>query len=310
MNNSLRQNVSQERIRLRWERIDESIGNTLFRLGGSITLVGGSAYFARSENQLATFSCKTGRWTTLEGNTLEIGDWHVAQLSEDKIYFFGGLDTKAVVEYDIPLRSIQKVEARDAGPVDRILMSSVFAAWRNEIITFGGSTYSTAVHSNETYAFNVKTFSWKRIEFRGKLPIARNSHGATICGSKMYIYGGFGGENNRYLGDLWVAELGRHCAPFWSLARVGGGIPTFRSQATLNDLNGFLVLFGGVSLEMNTRQDLRIYSPNAGLWRGQDSRGISVDGEAPSDTKFHQALSMNNGILYFTYVGVFMLKLE
>ena len=292
---------------LRWNRVarlpdyDNVVGT-----GSSVTLIGNALYVARAGGQMTVLSCKTWRWKPLGDCLFGLGEGHIAQLAEDKIYYCGGGGADVLVQFDPVLQEATEVARIGERPFQRQYMTSVFAAWRGEVITFGGFFFDYTSRSNETHAFNVISKSWKKLVLQGKPPEPRTVHSATLYGTKMYIYGGYTqGAVSR--GDLWIAELGRFKTPSWTQALVHGTIPHARTVAALNAVNGMLILFGGYCEREHVR-DTHVYLPETSNWCGQNSLETLVQGNSPKLTEDHHGITVYAGVLYLTRSGVFRLS--
>ena len=320
---------SEAKVILRWTQLVKNSTATHIRneelRGGSVSLVGCKIYMVASGGHLILISsarradadamreesAECAKWSVekLETRLLGVQKWHIAQLVEDKILYYGGEGSTALIEFDTVLERAREVATNDDGPGGRKLMTSVYAPWRNEIITFGGSMEnSDNEQSNETHAFNIQSSLWRKLKLRGEPPEARNAHAAVLHGSKMYVYGGYGGDN-RLLGDLWIAELGSFRAPCWAQLKPRGLDPSFCAKATIHFLNGYIVSFGGISRESNTRRDVEIYFPRPNEWRKlESSAGAVIEDEAPAQTSVHIALSTANQIVCITSSGIYALS--
>ena len=254
---------------------------------------------------MTVLSCESWRWKSLGYCLYGLGAWHIAQLAEDKIFYCGGSGVDVLVQFDPVLQEATEVARIGERPFQRQYMTSVFAAWRGEVITFGGFFSDYTSRSNETHAFNVISKSWKKLVLQGKPPEPRTVHSATLYGTKMYIYGGYTqGAVSR--GDLWIAELGPFKTPSWTQALVHGTIPHARINATLNAVNGMLILFGGFYEGENAR-DTHVYFPETSKW-GQNSLETLVQGNSPKLTEDHHGITVYAGVLYLTRSGVFRLS--
>ena len=301
--------IRQGEVTLQWRQIKER-GITGFNLqGGSATQVGSRVYYAGEVGRLFVISCKSWSAEDLGSPLLRLPRWHIAQLVEDKIFFCGGFGFMSLVEYDVVLGRVREVVTVEKGPIGRTYMTSVYAPWRNEIITFGGFISRNTLRSNETHAFNAESKSWKLLQLRGQQPEARTVHAAALYGTKMYVYGGYG-TGNRYLGDLWVAELSDHSAQSWSQLITGGPTPSARTEPSLNALNGILVVFGGNTMQVRACRDAEVYFPKLNSWHRRSGSVVRVKGNPPENTRSHRGLSVSDGILYFTNSGIHKLSQE
>ena len=275
--------------------------------GGSATQVGSRIFYAGGVGRLSVISRKDWTVEDLGSPLLRLPRWHIAQLVEDKIFFCGGVGYTSLVEYDVVLGHAREVDTDKKGPVGRTYMTSVYAPWRNEIITFGGFIRRSTLRSNETHAFNAESKSWKLLQLRGQQPEARTVHAAALYGTKMYVYGGYG-TGNRFLGDLWIAELSDYSAQSWSQPETRGTAPSARTESSLCVLNGLLVIFGGNTMQRRACRVTEMYIPDLNSWHTDASSLIHFIGSPPMDTHSHRGLTVSDGILYFTRSGIYQLS--
>ena len=295
-------------ILLRWTKLPVTVDDYEYYLrDGSITLAGDRIYWANSKGHLKMLFTQTWRWGPLEIAGLGITGWHAAVLIDDKIYFFGQAGSESLVEYDIVDQSAWEVATVGKAPERKKYMTCVFAEWRNEIVTFGGQSQQNIYSlSNETYAFNVESKSWSKLLLRGEPPKARIGHDATILGSKMFVFGGY--DSRLHLSDLWIAELERARSQFWSRVHINGRVPASGINVSLNNLNGLLVVMGGLSRLAETRQDVEVYFPDTSEWHGKDSLQTRVRGETPKNLSHHIALTIGSGIFSISRSGFYYLQ--
>ena len=305
-----RKQKSEETV-LTWEILNYAPA-PLDTYAGSAILVGDRIYVAK-RYYLAALLCKDGTWLNYtlyikSIGTLNLSSGHVAELAEDKIYYFGGGKFNGLVEVDIVLLkrmddpsidleyTVREVEMFNQGPSARAYMSSVFAEWRNLIITFGGRNRRTKQFSNDVHALDLETKAWTKLVLRGEAPLPRSAHAAMLLGTTMYIYGGFIADN--YLGDLWIAELGNQCAPYWSMVKTVGPSPPPRIFARLNNLNGVLILFGGFEQK---HRELQVYVPKENEWDDGSGPNITITNASLIEEDEYMSVTTPQGILYFAY---------
>ena len=279
--------------------------------GGSATQVGNSIYLADGGGtlQVLVFKQNIAKARIMKRLSVRlIGryDWHLAQLAHDKIYFFSRY---ALVEYDTVLGTVAEVDTTGESPLGREFMSSVFASWRNEIITFGGFYVKSIHRSNETHAFNVFSNTWKKIALRGKPPAPRTVHAATVLGTKMYIFGGCC-QGNSFKNDLWIAELGSTTTACWSNPVVRGCLPSSRTQSALNHFNGLLILFGGYGVDRLSLGDAHLYVLAEEMWHERAASSLVNIDRPPFAAKGHLGVTTSQGVLYVTNYGIFLLSQE
>lgn len=293
------------KIRFTWRKL---AGNTRERgriYEATVILVGDSVYWATAGAGLWVFSRRSLRWNHHRKYLRGLTRLHVAELANDKIYYFYGDHIPIIVEYDIVRARSKGITTFKKGPLGREFMSTVFAPWRKEIITFGGFVRRGG-RSNETHGLNIESRTWTKLKLRGKQPEPRTVHAAALRGTKMYIFGGFT-TGDRLLSDLWVAELGNFCAPYWSRPQIEGLTPAPRSLAALNNLNGVLVLFGGYP-EERRQTELQTYLAEENWWYESSGSTVEVHGEPPERSGDLLGVTTSEGILYFTTEGIFLLS--
>ena len=185
------------------------------RRGETTTVVGNRVYFLGA-NEVSSFGgiyyMDSNSWEDLElPYTLSYRRYHTAVLAEDKMFIYGGESSAAtfdsMVEFDTVLTSFTEITSHSPGEKSKRVSgaTAVFAAWRREIIYFGGMEHSSNQPTeNSIVSFNVDTLHWRKVTAKGNLPPPRSAHGAAVDLSKMYIFGGFAGFRSEdvYLGDL------------------------------------------------------------------------------------------------------------
>ena len=304
MSQPLPQEASGNGAQLRWKRLADPIPE--FAGGqhrGTVTLVGSEVYYASVQGLLAVFSLKQKTWRTLGKVLMEANRGHQAQLAGDKIYYLGG-GLPGVVEYDTVL---VEAESITNSPAAYIWMATAFAPWRKEIISFGGYNRQYQ-RNNTTYAFNVESKTWKKLEMRGKPPEPRSAHAAVIYGTKMYVFGGYG-RGGQALHDIWIAELRNHAAPTWSMARVKGDTPVnMCAMPSLHLLRNQLVAFGVTIL--GDGGNLHMYFLREGRWQIQAMPRAAANNDRPTVAQQHVGVNISTGILFFTRTGIYVLSIE
>ena len=297
-------NFPQEQLQLRWERIasTDSVTNIL---PGSAILVGRKVYCVNEGGSIHLFDLQSREWTSLQPILSTVTHWHAAQLADDKIFYFGG---NKPMEFDTVLGTARVLETVNKGAEGTIFLTAVFASWRSEIITFGGYSSQIENRTNETHAFNVVTKKWRKFSFKGEQPTPRNAHGATVYGSKMYIYGGYD-RNTQLLGDLWILELANFRPSVWSRPKTYGIAPDRCSSPTLNNLHGQLIVCGGSTGSTgNQFRYVQVFHVESNTWLDESSPQVVVDGNGPNPKKCYRGLDMHMGILYFTHKDVYVLS--
>jgi len=122
--------------------------------------------------------------------------------------------------------SWERVKAEGKHPTPRTRHSAVM--YENRMIIFGGYDGHTrnGIHVLDTgknehqpcvllsilinTANKIATWRWEEIQTKGKAPVARSCHSATVVGNKMYIHGGDDASSRKWqsYSDLYALDLG------------------------------------------------------------------------------------------------------
>lgn len=97
---------------------------------------------------------------------------------------------------------------------------------------------------NVLFVFNAYSQTWSRPAVRGIKPAARDGHSATISNGKMYIFGGFEDDIDRFSQDIHVLNLQTFS---WDFVLTRGIPPSWRDFHTLSCIGDKLYVFGGRS---------------------------------------------------------------
>ena len=283
--------------------------------GGSIYLVGDRIYAFTSNRLLSVFSFRTNEWRDFPSTESRLlGFGHSGDLVNEKIYITGG--STSVVEFDLLLESLSKVEtSRPTGPLDRMSMTALYADWRREIVFFGGynrtpgaNLFGHASLSNETYSFNVDSLQWQLVKMKGTLPLPRSGHAAVMRGFNMYVFGGYN-YGVGYIASISVAHLSGRQQPHWTMPQIEGMVPHGRIRATLNNLDGYLLVFGGFSRIHDVKTTFDLYCVRTRKWRTGASaaqarldpkRFVGIVGSRPKPKSYPLGVEISDGALIFT----------
>ena len=78
---------------------------------------------------------------------------------------------------------------------------------------YGGFGYKRQ-DFNDTYALDIKSWKWEKIQTRGKPPPPRSGHSACIVNHRIFVYGGWNCHDQ--FNDLWVLDTnGEGKLIFW-----------------------------------------------------------------------------------------------
>ena len=53
---------------------------------------------------------------------------------------------------------------------------------------------------------------WKKVKTTGQIPSPRRAHTATLCGTKIYLFGG--GDGDTALNDMYFLDIGKYHSIF------------------------------------------------------------------------------------------------
>ena len=214
-------------------------------------------------------------------------------LCNDKIYFSRASHLFDFLEYDLTLDNMRLIASSTTVPMRCIGMSVVFDQRSRVLIYFGGYVPSLGGHFiSDIYTYRVDSCTWKKLEMDGQQPQPRAYHSAVSLGNQMYIFGGF--DNTLYhLDDLWIAHFGFNLRAAWSKPSVRGMLPPGLSQASLNFLDGHLVLLGGYD-GTEVQEDLHIFSPRTLEWKSSSHCEVESRGAGPTRAKGHQAITKSH----------------
>jgi len=148
---------------------------------------------------------------------------------KNTLWFIGGYNgfdyTNEIQKYDMITNTFALVEATGEPFSRRSALTAL--VWRDSLYTFGGWNGFTRAWYNDLYCFHFPTSRWRWISPAGQLPGKRTSHAAVVYNNKMYVFGGFSGEE--YLNDLHEFNLENETWRNLS-AQCKGDIPAPRSR--------------------------------------------------------------------------------
>jgi len=138
----------------------------------------------------------------------------------------------------------RKLSADDAGPSRRYGHSAIYDAARERMVISHGFTNSGRF--DDTWAFDLRSDSWRNITPTGTRPLRRCLHHAVYDAERnlMFLYGGCAsGFGPCPLGDLWAFDLTTNQ---WT-ERTGGAKPSPRQHFGLafDGNRSRLLVFGG-----------------------------------------------------------------
>jgi len=136
---------------------------------------------------------------------------------------------------------------------------------------------------------------WKELKPEGN-PTARSSHGISVVGDSLYMFGGEHTARTPVPSDLYVLDMTSSQLK-WVVEEVKGSPPSPRfghAQATIGDC---VYVFGGrasTTIDGILMNDLHKYDTKTRTWTAVDAKG-----ELPCPRSFHQMVSLNNKLYAF-----------
>jgi len=178
----------------------------LFVYGGHTTQGVLSNLISNVKGDFYSFNLGTRKWSTIEhsmGGKTE----HKCVVYDNCLWFVGGYNgydyTSELHRFDPTSGMSNIVETTGESFCRRSALTAL--VWHDKLYTFGGWNGFTRTWFNDLHVLDFKTRAWKAIHPNGKPPAKRTSHAAVIYNNKMYVFGGFSGEE--YLNDLHEFDL-------------------------------------------------------------------------------------------------------
>jgi len=178
----------------------------LFIYGGHTTQGGLSNLISNVKSDFFSYGLVTKRWVSLE-HKMTAKTEHKCVVYDDALWFVGGYNgydyTSDIFRYDPDLGSSSLIETTGEPFSRRSALSAV--VWRGKLFTFGGWNGFSRTWYNDIHVFDFEKKHWHNVIPQGNPPVKRTSHAAVIYNNKMYIFGGFSGDE--YLNDLHEFDL-------------------------------------------------------------------------------------------------------
>ncbi|XP_037375633.1 kelch domain-containing protein 3 isoform X2 [Talpa occidentalis] len=190
-------------------------GHSACVLGKTMYIFGGYEQLADCfSNDIHKLDTSTMTWTLIctKGNPARWRDFHSATMLDSLMYVFGGradrfgpfhsnneiycnrirvFDTKTEAWLDCPSTPVLPEGRRS---------HSAFG-YNGELYIFGGYNARLNRHFHDLWKFNPVSFTWKKIEPKGKGPCPRRRQCCCIVGDKIVLFGGTSPSPEEGLGD-------------------------------------------------------------------------------------------------------------
>ena len=182
----------------------------------------------------------------------------------------------------------------------------------DHILIFGGLADKNK-RFDDVWIFEVSTGTWRNVKHVGTPPCPRAHHTATMVGTKMYVWGGYGGHKQRraFYNDLYVLETAPYVMPeetddgtapsseyeegdlVWTKINAGGPMPEPRSNHTCSLIavpassdNKMLCVMGGRD-HLKFFDDVHFLDLNTKEWTNAEMRP-----SLPRGLAHHMALAV------------------
>ena len=179
------------------------------RIGDKIYLSCGIKDGHRGDHKkwLDVFDLKTGKWEVLP-DAPRSRDHFQSIIVDGKLYNLGGRTTVSAdnpFKYTIPLVDVFDLQTRKWSTLKEELPTGRAGNFvlnvGNEIIVFGGESFTQEPAHDEVEALNIQTLTWRSLP---KMPRGRHGTGAIRLGNKIYTASGSGNRGGGpELSDLW-----------------------------------------------------------------------------------------------------------
>ncbi|CAI4231647.1 unnamed protein product [Auanema sp. JU1783] len=274
-------------------------------------------------------------WTvSLEGGPRRVN--HAAVAIGDNIYSFGGYCSGEPMDAENPI-DIHVLNARtyrwrllkarepdygvnsDSSIQDGDVENSVhdeetgnygyssfpYQRYGHTVVVYKDKAYLWGGRNDESGAINVlhefdpKTLTWRIVPVTGTVPPARDGHSAIVVGDKMYMFGGFEEDAQRFSQETYVYDFE---TSHWSKMRTNGFPPLWRDFHTAVGIGNMMYVFGGRSDQMGQYHSTRdVYCDRLkalDLSTGEWVEPV-VKGDRPSGRRSHSAWAYNGKMYIF-----------
>ncbi|XP_061162485.1 ankyrin repeat and SOCS box protein 3-like [Saccostrea echinata] len=247
------------------------------------------------------------RWTVhLEGGPRRVN--HAAVAIGDKIYSFGGYCTGEDYETTRPMdihvldtislrwTLIPLAEDQDNVPYQRYGHTCV--GYQYSAYIWGGRNDKDGA-CNILYEFDSATLKWSKPVVKGNIPNARDGHSACVIGNKMYIFGGYEEEIDRFSNEIHCLHMNTFS---WEPICVKGVPARWRDFHTATGLGNLMYVFGGRSDyggEIFTNHEIycnkiQIFDTSTSTWMEPVTSGIQ-----PIGRRSHSAFVYKGNLYIF-----------
>ena len=259
----------------------DPVSNRLYVFGGSDA--------QGAQNDLWSFSIARQQWSQVAAGgavspARRFGHTLVYDSARRRLVVFGGQSGgffSDVWAYDIAANVWQQLAPDGGGPPSRYGHSAIYDPKLDRLVISHG--FTTAGRFDDTWAFDLKTNSWKNITPAGTRPTKRCLHHAVLdeAANTMYLYGGCSsGFGPCPQDDLWALDLATNT---WQALTATPRPPgRFQNGLAFDAVRRRVVVFGGVVSGGNA-DDVWEYDIAARTWQIATLNG-AVTGRARLET--------------------------
>ncbi|CAJ0582460.1 unnamed protein product, partial [Mesorhabditis spiculigera] len=158
-----------------------------------------------------------------------------------------------------------------------------YPRYGHTVCAFGGKAYLWGGRNDDygashlLHQFDPETLKWTLVSTSGYPPPARDGHTAVVSGHRMYVFGGFEEELQRFSQDTYSFDF---LTKTWSKLTTSGHPPIWRDFHTAVAINDKMYIYGGRRVYENKMfvfggyqgtlnkhfNDLYSYDPESGVW--------------------------------------------
>lgn len=265
-----------------------ALGDTIFSFGGYCS---GETFDPESPIDIHALNTHTYRWSLLKS--------HYASDAEARVkarFAVGGEEEEPMdLDDDEDVMEEHSAYGRPV-PYPYQRYGHTVCAYNGRAYLWGGRNDEFGA-SNTLHEFDPATQKWRIVPVSGKVPPSRDGHSATVVGHKMYLFGGFEEDVQRFSQDTYVFDF---LQSRWSQMRTTGSPPVWRDFHTAVIIDEKMYVFGGRSDQMgqfHSTKDvycdrLKVLDLNSGEWSDP-----IVKGTKPGGRRSHSAWA-HNGRMY------------
>lgn len=231
--------------------------HTTTRVGTHLYIFGGSTAKKAGESgllgDLCLFDLVRMAWESrdVRGRKPRSRFMHSAELSEGKLFIFGGSDGNQSLS-DVSVLDVATQlwsQPQTSGAVPKGMQAHTCTLVGDRLFMVGGMCvsldadgHSFISYSSDVHALDTSTMEWTRLRSRGEPPKPRAYHACAVVGTFLVMLGGWSGqcEHLASLSTLDLDGLGT-----WATVHVPGTPPVGAYGQSATVLGSNILIFGG-----------------------------------------------------------------